>query len=61
MTVSWTNGNGSSRIVLAKSGSAVSSNPADGNTYAADSVFGNGAQIGTGNFVVFSGAGILSP
>jgi len=57
MTLTWTNGNGASRIVLAKSGSAVSSDPADGNSYTANSTFGSGSQIGTGNFVVFASSG----
>jgi autotransporter-associated beta strand protein len=57
MTVSWTNGNGTSRIVLAKSGSAVNSNPVDGTSYTASTTFGSGTQIGTGNFVVFAGTG----
>jgi hypothetical protein len=58
MTVNWTNGNGAARIVLAKSGSAVNSDPVDGASYTASSTFGSGGtQIGTGNFVVFSGSG----
>src|SRR6185436_2437764 len=57
MTLTWTNGNGASRIVLGKSGSAVDSNPVDGNSYTANSAFGSGTQIGTGNFVVFAGSG----
>lgn len=57
MTVSWTNGNGASRIVLVKAGSIVDDAPADGNTYSADATFGNGDELGTGNFVVYSGSG----
>ncbi len=57
MTVNWTNGNGSDRIVLAKSGSAVNADPLDGTTYTADTVFGNGTQIGSGNYVVYVGSG----
>jgi hypothetical protein len=54
-TINWTNGNGASRIVVVKSGSAVNSDPADGTSYTANTVFGSGAQIGTGNYVVFAG------
>jgi hypothetical protein len=57
LTVNWTNGNGTSRIVLAKQGVAVDSNPSDGSSYTANSAFGSGSQIGSGNFVVFSGSG----
>lgn len=57
MTVNWTNGSGSSRIVLMKSGSAVSSNPVDGTSYTANATFGDGTQIGTGNYVVYTGDG----
>src|SRR5205085_9691254 len=54
LQVNWTNGNGASRIVLAKAGSPVDGSPADGTAYTANAAFGNGAQIGTGNFVAFS-------
>ena len=54
LQVNWTNGNGASRIVLAKAGSPVDGSPADGTAYTANAAFGSGTQIGTGNFVVFS-------
>ena len=57
MTISWTAGNGATRIVLVKSGSAVDSNPVDGTSYSADVTFPNGSQIGTGNRVVYVGSG----
>jgi endonuclease G len=56
LTLSWTNGNGASRIVLARQGSAVDAAPADGTSYTASGTFGNGSQIGTGNFVVYAGS-----
>ncbi len=55
MTVTVNKGNGAYRIILAKSGSAVDSAPADGSVYTASSVFGSGSQIGTGNYVVYNG------
>ncbi len=55
--LSWTNGNGAKRIVVAKSGSAVNATVLDETTYTANSVFGNGSQIDTGNYVVYSGTG----
>lgn len=56
LTLSWTRGNGSNIIILAKAGSAVDATPVDATSYTADR-FGSGTQIGTGNFVVYSGAG----
>ena len=53
----WANGNGSSRIVLMKAGGAVDTFPADGQGYTNNAAFGSGTQIGTGNYVVYSGAG----
>jgi len=53
VTVNWTNGNGSRRLVLARQGSPVNADPVDLTLYTANSGFGNGSQIGTGNFVVF--------
>ncbi|MBI2429168.1 MAG: fibronectin type III domain-containing protein [Ignavibacteriales bacterium] len=51
-TLRWTNGNGSSHIVVMKRSSAVDADPVDGTSYAANSGFGSGSQIGTGNYVV---------
>lgn len=57
MTISWTRGNGTNIIVLAKEGSAVDDNPVVGQSYTDNSVFGSGDQIGTGNYVVYDGTG----
>ena len=57
MTVNWTNGNGASRIVLMRSGSAVSSLPFMTIGYTANAAFGSGTQLGTGNYVVYQGTG----
>ncbi len=57
VTVNFTKGNGASRILVAHAGSAVDTNPNDGVSYTANS-FGNGSQLGVGNYVVGSG---LSP
>ncbi|MBN2745097.1 MAG: T9SS type A sorting domain-containing protein [Bacteroidales bacterium] len=57
MTLHWTNGNGTARMLIMKAGSAVS-NPVDGNTYTANANFGSGDQIGSsGTYVVFNGSG----
>jgi hypothetical protein len=57
MTLTWTNGNGERRIVLARAGSAVNANPVDLTQYSASAAFTFGSEIGTGNFVVFNGTG----
>lgn len=57
MTVNFTNGSGRSRILVARSGGAVNSNPIDGTTYTGSLTFGSGNQIGTGNYVIGVGSG----
>lgn len=57
LTLSWTNGNGASRIVVARQGSPVTSVPADGTLYNGNAAFGNGIQINAGDYVLYSGAG----
>lgn len=57
LSFSWTNGNGANRLVLVKASSVVNSDPVDGTAYTANTVFGSGSQIGTGNYVVFNGSG----
>lgn len=56
-TINWTSGNGTNRLVLMKAGSVVNSSPADGSAYTATASFGNGSQIGSGNYVVYNGTG----
>ena len=57
MTVNWTSGNGTNRLVLVRSGSQVNSDPIDGIGYTANATFGSGSQIGLGNYVVYNGTG----
>lgn len=57
LTLNWTNGNGSRRIILAKALTAVNSTPTDENIYNANSAFGLGTQIGIENYVVYDGTG----
>ena len=57
-TITWVRGNGTAGVVVvAKAGSAVDSDPVSGTTYTANSSFTGGAQIGTGNYVVYNGTG----
>ncbi|REJ84315.1 MAG: T9SS C-terminal target domain-containing protein [Bacteroidetes bacterium] len=57
LQLSWTSGNGASRIVVARAASAVNSFPQNQQSYTANSVFGSGSNLGNGNFVVYSGTG----
>lgn len=57
LTLGWKKGNGSGRIVIAREGAAVNVNPTDLVNYTANSSFGTGSQIGTGNYVVYEGSG----
>ena len=57
VNVSWTNGNGDYRIVVAKQGSAVTATPTNGTTYTASSNFGAGTAIAANEFVVYNGSG----
>lgn len=56
-TAGWTSGNGANRIVLIKAASAVDSAPVDATTYTASAGFGQGSEIGTGNYVAYIGSG----
>jgi hypothetical protein len=55
ITLTWINGNGTRRIVLAHEGAMINSNPIAANGYTAGAVFGSGTNLGTGNFVVYDG------
>jgi len=57
MDIAWTNGNGDNTLVVARAGGVVNDDPMSGSTYTADASFGNGSQIGTGNYVVYNGTG----
>lgn len=57
ITVNWTRGNGNKILVVAKKSASVLSDPTDGGSYTANSAFGSGSQIGTGNYVVNDGTG----
>ncbi|MFO1522688.1 MAG: hypothetical protein U1G05_11745 [Kiritimatiellia bacterium] len=61
-TVSWTKGaDCAGSIVVIRAAGPVNSDPVDGIPHTAGSTFGTGAQLGTGNFVVYSGAGTSVP
>ncbi len=55
--LTWTNGNGTARLVIVRAGSAVTDFPVDGNNYTANSNFGTpAAALGSG-YVVYNGTG----
>ncbi len=53
--VHWTNGNGQYRILIVKAGAAEDEIPVDGTVYTANTAYSSGAQLGVGNFVVYTG------
>jgi hypothetical protein len=57
-TISWTNGSGNNRIVVARANNPITSseNPVDGTTYTGAAAFGSGTAIGNG-YVVYQGTG----
>lgn len=57
MTVGWTDGNGSSRVVFAKQATGGTTTPVDNTTYTANTTFGSGTEIATGWFCVYNGTG----
>ncbi|MEQ9309336.1 MAG: FG-GAP-like repeat-containing protein [Balneolaceae bacterium] len=57
MTINLSSGNGENRVIIAKSGTAVDAIPVDSVTYTANSVFGSGTEIESGNYVVYNGTG----
>ena len=57
MTVSFTKGSGSKRLVLAHMGAPVDSVPTSGIYFTADTVFALGNEIGDSNFVVYNDVG----
>ena len=55
--LSWTPGNGSNRIVIARAVQSTNTLPQDGNIYISNSAFGSGTNIGNANYVVYNGSG----
>ena len=55
--ISWTNGSGSTRLVVVRPTSAGNITPANGSAYTANLNIGSSGTTGTNNFVVYSGTG----
>ena len=57
-TIIWNNaGSADGTLILIRAGGAVNSSPSDWNSHTANTAFGSGDQIGSGNYVVVAGAG----
>jgi CubicO group peptidase (beta-lactamase class C family) len=57
VTLNWTNGNGSNRLLLVKADSSINAFPLDGTDYSASAAFGAGSSLGNNNYVVYNGTG----
>ena len=57
MVLNWNNGDGTSRIVVAKTNNPITGTPVNGTSYTANSNFGNGSTIASGEYVVYNGTG----
>lgn len=58
MTINWTVGSGTNSIVVVKQASAVTAAPIDGTTYNdGAAVMSSGSNLGSGNYVVYTGTG----
>lgn len=55
--LSWTNGDGTERIIIAKLNGTVTSVPVDGASYTANSTFGLGTLMAPNEYVVYKGSG----
>jgi hypothetical protein len=57
LVLTFVPGNGTGRIVIAHAGSPVNQTPVNGTAYTGNSAFGNGTDLGNGNFIVYNGTG----
>ena len=57
LNISVNPGSGNKRIIIARESAEVNTFPINGNSYFADSVFGNGSHLGNGNYIIYNGAG----
>lgn len=56
MTLTWTSGNGTERLVIARQGSLPSAAPSDFIDYTSNSAYGSGSALG-GGYVIYKGTG----
>jgi len=60
VTVNWTNGTGTGRVLIASETDVINTYPTDGTDYTANAVYGSGNNLGNNNFVVYNGNGNLA-
>ncbi|MFY8019855.1 MAG: beta strand repeat-containing protein, partial [Bacteroidia bacterium] len=53
--INFSGGNGSQCLIVMSSNSTITGLPADGTAYTANSIFGNGSQLNTGEYVIYAG------
>jgi hypothetical protein len=56
ISINWTSGNGTSRIVTCALATSSTSVPSDGVAYNQNSGFGSGSNLGNGNYVIYNGS-----
>jgi hypothetical protein len=57
VTVTWTSGNGYRRLIVAREATPVTSDPVNLHNYSGSNSFGSGAQVGAGNYSVYTNTG----
>jgi hypothetical protein len=57
LTVSWTRGNGNQSLLVVRETGTGPAFPLDGADYSADANYSSGDDLGSGNFVLYSGTG----
>jgi hypothetical protein len=57
INLTWKSADGNRRIVVASANGKIKSAPSDGTEYNANTVFGQGDQVISGDFVVYNGTG----
>ncbi|MES2616782.1 MAG: PKD domain-containing protein [Bacteroidota bacterium] len=58
LQLSWTNGNGNARVIVAREGNAPNFTPQDNTAYTPDKNFGKSTAYNGDNYIVFNTAGI---
>lgn len=57
LEINFTPGNGDGRTIIARQGGPVNAMPQNGIQYSSNNIFGNGSDLGNGNFIVYDGPG----
>jgi hypothetical protein len=60
VTVAWTSGSGSRRLVVVREAAPVNGEPVNSQPYNVNSVFGSGATVAPGNYTVYNSSGVAT-